>query len=158
MATLTISHYLYLDRDQRYGLHKGESVEVVGIAVPVWFKKGSTSEPAPELFCKYKLVNNKTGANIVRSTQGYTITMPHIELIGDEKKKEDPEFDKMYDDVLKAYQKKVGTSDRLLDVEDGGVESVEFRFYHKVEIDKKLHHVIHFVEIKPIDILVDTLS
>ena len=158
MATLTISHYLYLDRDQRYGLHNGNSIETTGIAVPVWFKKGNTSEPAPEIFCEYKLVNNKTGANIFRTTQGYTITMPHIELIGESKKSDDPEVEKMYDEVLKAYQKKVGTTDRLLDAEDGGVESVEFRYYHKVEIDNKLHHVIHFVEIKPIDILVDTLS
>jgi len=158
MATLTISHYLYLDRDQRYGLHNGNSIEVIGVAVPVWFKKGNTSEPAPEIFCKYKLVNNKTGGNIIRNNQGYTITMPHIELYGDDEKNDDLEVEKMYEEVLRAYQQKIGTSDRLLDIEDGGVESVEFRYYHKVEIDKKLHHVIHFVEIKPIDMLVDTID
>ena len=100
MATLTISHYLYLDRDQRYGLHNGNSIEVIGVAVPVWFKKGNTSEPAPEIFCKYKLVNNKTGGNIIRNNQGYTITMPHIELYGDDEKNDDLEVEKMYEEVL----------------------------------------------------------
>ena len=55
MATLTVSHYIYLSREQRYELNDGKDIEIVGICVPVWFQKGNTSEPAQEIFCKYKI-------------------------------------------------------------------------------------------------------
>ena len=51
MATLTISHHIYLTDEQRYKIHNGEYLSLQGIARPVWFYKGSTSEPAQEIFC-----------------------------------------------------------------------------------------------------------
>ena len=161
MATLTISHHIYIDRQQRHALHNGETLEVTGVAIPVWFQKGNTTEPAPELFCRYKLSNDRKGATIARTTTGFHINLPHLELLGDLKKQEDendPELDKMYDEVLKAYQRKYGTSEMLLDFEEGGIERSEFTYQYKVDIDNKLHYALHFVEIKPIEMLQDTLS
>ena len=57
MATLTISHYIYLTKEQRYALHERQPIEAIGISVPVWFNKGNTSEPAKEIFCKYQIAN-----------------------------------------------------------------------------------------------------
>lgn len=158
MAVLTMAHYLYLDRSQRYSLHEGKTLHVTGVCVPVWFQKGNTSEPAPEIFCKYIIANDKTGANINRTATGWHINMPHVELVGENAKSDDPEVEKMVEEILRDYHKRIGTSERLLDATDGGVEEVEFRYYHKMEIDKKLHHVIHFVEIKTLDLLLNTLS
>lgn len=161
MATLTISHHIYLDKNQRHTLHEGQSVEVTGVAVPVWFKKGNTTEPAPEIFCRYKLTNDRKGTMVIRTTTGFHINLPSLELLGElkkEKHEDGPEFDKLYEEVLKAYQKQYGTSEMLLDFEEGGMERSEFKYYNKVDIDNKLHYAVHFVEIKPIEILLDTLS
>lgn len=161
MATLTISHHIYLSREQRHALHDGNTIEVTGVAVPVWFQKGNTTEPAPEIFCRYKLTNDRKGTQVVRTTLGFHINLPALELLGELQNKrddDDPELEKMYQDVLKAYQRKYGTSEMLLDFEEGGIECSEFKYYHKVDIDQKLHYAVHFVEIKPVEILQDTLS
>ena len=57
MITLATSHNIYLTHEDRYALVKGQTVESVGVSVPVWFIKGTTSEPAVEVFCKYVLTN-----------------------------------------------------------------------------------------------------
>ena len=152
MATLTISHHIYLTDEQRYKIHNGESLSLQGIAIPVWFYKGSTSEPAQEIFCHYTLKNDKSGTNVTFSAKEgrFIVNMPHIEIISG-----DAKIDYNFKKVV---QNKVGTSDNLLDPKDGGTGFCEFKFYHKLEIDKKLHHLIHFVEIKPIDMLDDTLG
>lgn len=147
MATLTISHYIYLDRDQRYQLHAGTPVEVVGVSVPVWFHKGTTSEPAQELFCKYKLTNEAGNKAIMPTEEGYSVNLP-------QKDKDSPE-DKETQEAVAMLQ---GTSERLLDIKDGGSEMLEFRQYNKVHKDKHEFNVVHFVEIKPDELLSDTLS
>lgn len=149
MATLTVSHYIYLNRDQRYKLHAGESLEVVGISIPVWFDRGNTSEPAREVFCKYRLTNEPINKAIVPSEEGYTINLPQKLELG----KED-----VPTEVQQAAALQLGTSERLLDVADGGSEWLEFRQYNKVHQDKHHFNVVHFVEIKPDELLVDSLS
>lgn len=147
MATLTISHYIYLNRDQRYQLHAGESLEIVGVSVPVWFHKGTTSEPAQELFCKYKLTNEPGNKAIMPNEEGYSINLP-------QKDKDSPEDM----EAQQAIGMMLGTSERLLDIKDGGSEMLEFRQYNKVHKDKYAFNVVHFVEIKPDELLKDTLS
>lgn len=148
MSTLTVSHYIYLSKEQRYHLHQGKNIETVGICIPVWFQKGNTSEPAQEVFCKYIISNDKKGTLVSYTDTGYQINMPSVVI-------SDGDID---ESVKKAVQMKLGTSDRLLDQEDGGVEWCEFRFYQKINIDKKEYYNIHFVEIKPIEILQDTIG
>ena len=152
MTTLTISHHIYLTNEQRYKIHEGEPLSLDGVAIPVWFYKGNTSEPAQEIFCHYLLKNDKTGTSITfNAKEGkFIVNMPHVEIISN-----DSEVDQNFKKVV---QSKVGTSDNLLEIKDGGTGFCEFKFYQKFEIDKKLHHLIHFVEIKPIDILTDTLG
>jgi hypothetical protein len=139
MATLTVSHYIYLTRDQRYRLHSGEALEVVGISVPVWFDKGTTSEPAREIFCKYKLTNNPANKAITPYKEGYNINLPQ---------KTDSA----------SPQKIMTSSKKMLDINDGGSESLEFRQYNVIHTEENKFNVVHFVEIKPEELLKNTLS
>lgn len=149
MATLTISHYIYLRREERYKLHNGESLEITGISVPVWFHRGNTSEPAKEIFCKYKLTNEPTNKIIVSTEEGYQINLPQkLELGGENVPKE----------VQDVVSVKLGTSERLLDTKDGGSELLEFRQYNKIKKDIQEFNVVHFVEIKPYELLRDTMN
>lgn len=141
MATLTISHYVYLTKEQRYALHAGQEVEVVGVSVPVWFQKGTTSEPARELFCKYKLTNEKVNKVISQMEEGYVINLPQkTEATTDE------------------TPISSGQSDRLLDITDKGAEFLDFRQYNKVRQEHREFNVVHFVEIKRLETLMETLS
>jgi hypothetical protein len=149
MATLTISHYIYLNREQRYKVHSGESIEVIGISVPVWFHRGTTSEPAKEVFCKYKITNESTDKNILPTKEGYYINLPQ---------KTELEKNNLSEELKEITSIKMGTSDRLLDLKDGGTGWLEFRQYNKIEEGENKYNLIHFVEIKPDELLQDTMS
>ena len=149
MATLTVAHHINLTRQQRYDLHNGQEIDVIGVAIPVWFYKGNTSEPAQEIFCKYKIKNQKNGVNITRVEEGFEINMPHVDI---------HDYGDLNPDFVKQMQIKIGTTDCLLDLEENGKEEVYFKFYQKLEIEKKLHHLIHFVEIKTIEQLIDSTN
>jgi hypothetical protein len=129
MATLTVSHNIFLTRDERYRLHKGEKLIVTGVSVPVWFKKGSTSEPAQEVFCTYELTNEPGEKPISTIENGYLINLPQ------------------------KSEKSPASSIGLLDINDGGSEWVEFRQYNTVYRDGKKYNLVHFVEVKPIELL-----
>jgi hypothetical protein len=148
MATLTVSHHLYLTKEQRYELNQGKEIKTVGVCVPVWFQKGNTSEPAQEIFCKYKIYNPKNGANIKQDDEGFEIWMPSIN--------KDEEY--IEEEGKIAIQKKIGTSENLLDYKDGGTSKCDFKLYQKLLINDDLHHLVHFIEIKPIEILFDTMG
>lgn len=147
MATLTISHYIYLTKEERYKLHEGQPLEVIGVSVPVWFHKGTTSEPAQEMFCRYRLTNSQPNRAIIPFEEGYSINIPQ---------KLDVKAPAHIQEAMGSLE--IGTSERLLDSEDGGSEWLEFRQYNKIQKDKRTFNVVHFVEIKPVEVLVDTLS
>jgi hypothetical protein len=146
MATLTISHYIYLTKDERYKLHEGQPMEVVGVSVPVWFHKGSTTKPAQEMFVKYRLTNCLPNRAITAFEEGYCINLPQ---------KNDLTAPIQ---VQQAVGVEVGTSERLLNYKDGGSEYLEFRQYSKVQKHKRTFNVVHFVELKPVEDLLETLS
>ena len=149
MATLTVSHYIYLSREQRYKLHSGESLEVTGISVPVWFHRGTTSEPAKEMFCKYKLTNEAVNTAITTMDEGYNINMPQKFELGGEN---------VPAEVQEVVVVQLGTSEKLLDLQDGGSEWLEFRQYNKVQQGVHKFNIVHFVEIKPNELLQDTMN
>lgn len=143
MATLTISHFIYLTKEQRYALHERKSVEVVGVSIPVWFNKGNTSEPAKEVFCNYKITNDSMNRSAVPTKDGYNINIPqNVEVKTDEH-------------VTGTHFSK---SEQLLDFADGGVEFLEFKQYGKLTRNKQKFNVVHFFEIKTYEKLVGTLG
>jgi len=78
MLNLTIQHFIHLARDQRYALHEGIELVVVGVSIPVWFLDKVTSEPAKEVFCRYYLKNpNATRAAQLAGYQGNDFAFTH---------------------------------------------------------------------------------
>jgi hypothetical protein len=138
--TLTTSHNIFLDRQQRYDLFNGKEIEVVGVSVPVWYHQGKTSEPGNEVFCKYKLIPCEHKILIKHNSTGYEIYLP--------KKSFNPE-----DNVANPL-----TLKNILDHKDGGIEWIAFRQVGKAKKNKKPVGIVNFVEIKTIEELEKTIS
>lgn len=138
--TLTVSHNIFLDRNQRYDLFNGNKLEVVGVSIPVWYYKGKTSEPGNEVFCKYKIIPCEYKIFVKHYGEGYEIYLP--------KQSFNPEDNKSNPLTLK----------NILDHEDGGIEWIAFRQFGKASKNKKPVNIIHFVEIKTIEELEKTMS
>jgi hypothetical protein len=158
-TTLTISHSIYLTREQRYAWFNGENLEIVGVSVPVWSFKDITSEPAVEIFAKYKLINKQDRIYIQQNDEGYEVTIPQNPL---------EEYKPLPDDVWNSLSKEeqniwymsnepYPSIFNILDIKDGGSEWLAFRQYSKVKNSKKLLHLIHYVEIKPIEDLLRSI-
>lgn len=131
--TLTISHLIFLSREQRYALYAGQTLQVIGVSVPVWFCKDKTNEPANEVFCEYKIIPTDFSSNITSKSKAYEIEIP-LQEYNPERKESNPV-------VLK----------NILDFEDGGVEWVAFRQLSNITKNKKKVHVVQFLEIKPLE-------
>jgi hypothetical protein len=148
MPTLVIAHNIFLTREERYNLQKGEPLEVVGVNVPVWLHKKVSSDIPQEVFCKYRLYNEGKNKAIVVTSNGYTITIP----------KEKP---KEVENVPPAILEGLGIREGgtcLLDIKDGGSEWMEFKQYNKMIQKDKTFYIAHFVEIKPIEVLMETMA
>ena len=141
MGALIISHYIYLTKEERYSLHEGKPIETIGVNVPVWFEKGSTSEPAKEIFCKYVIENQTKDKTIKLLKHGYYLNLP-------QKTEEEKKF----------FLLQQNTSEKLLDVPDGGSEYLEYKHMGSIMRNNKEMLVIHFIELKPIEVLESTLS
>lgn len=159
-TTLTISHYLYLTKAERYAWHEGLPVEVVGVSIPVWFCKGVSSEPAVEVFAKYHLLQSTENIFIKHVEDGYDVIVPP---------KPQQEFVPLPDDMWKSlshedqekwYEANEPTPSlrMLLDIKDGGSKYLAFRQYSKVRKNKKVLNVVHFMEIKDMEDLMQTLT
>ena len=153
---LTISHNIFLNREERYNLFNGNSITVVGVSIPVWVKKGRLPHDAEEVFCEYRLHNNGKPKKIEPAPTGHIVTIPPPsnqywkELMSNDTWR-------MMDEDTKAkwYAKHVRPNpNQLLDLTDGGAGGY-LSFSHQTEV-KKIS-VLHFVEIKPIELLQESL-
>ncbi len=155
---LSVAHTVWLTREQRYALQKNEPVEVIGTSLPVWFHKGNTSEPAQELFCKYTVTTTEPHAYIQHRLEGYEINVPLSVMPPDVPQEfwdELSEQDK--EDFLRMNPSPGGAKD-LADPPDG-IKWFFFRQYTKVEKhDQTFIHLIHYIELRDIESLVETIS
>ncbi len=159
MVTLTISHNIFLSKQQRYSWYSGEEFEVIGTSTPVWFNQGKTSEPGQEVFTKYKLEMSDDHAFIKNTRNGYILTAapepikPNYTLTDDQWNKLSPEERQQWvlENEGKVYIK------NLLDIKDGGSAWMAFRQLNKIRRNKKYLNVIHFVEVKTIEDLMQSL-
>jgi hypothetical protein len=151
-VTITVMHNIFLTKEQRYNLADGKTVETIGVSVPVWFYRGITTEPAQEVFVKYRLTNKKTPVPITQSDEGYSINMPQAEehMV----KLADPSAE----NPMQGKKVDPPTAVMLKDIKDGGCGFLQFKQYTKVRKDKKTYNLLHFVEIKTIEDLEDTLE
>ena len=166
MLNLTIQHFIHLTKAQRYALHDGIQLVVVGISVPVWFLNKNTSEPAKEVFCQYYLQNTREDQPINIVQDGYEITLPYRqgqELLNEHGHRlSDEEWRKLNfaePDKLEAlYDKHVSeiSSEQLLDPPTGR-RCMTYREHNKVKHGDGDLIIIHYVNIMDIDQLMSTL-
>lgn len=130
---LTISHNLFVDRDQRYQIimEDDTSINITGISVPVWaFTKKSlgSNEPAEEILCDYK-ITNKSGSIIEPNDSGYTINIRSKNI-----------------------------RSKLFDRKDGGEGRLVFKHRNFVDFKGVSYKVIHYVTIQDLEVLHNTLT
>lgn len=163
MFILSILHNIFLTEEEARRLHEGKSIETVGVSIPVWSHLQNTSEPAEEVFCKYVLTNKNDEIESVEiEKDGYQINLPQeqpakpIPKISDEnwlKINMDP--DKRFEwqnNIVQTYSSK-----SLLPVKEGGSACLKFKKYNKVKRGDKNTSIIHMVEIKLMNDLLESL-
>lgn len=135
MLTLNVSHHIFLTKEQRYeiGLNRKE-VEVVGVSVPIWLYAGRTNEPGREVFCKYRIRITSEDIFVQTHDEGYIINLP---------------------EYLQDVDDPVGTM--LLDSEDGGRESVNYKEMSVVKKDGEKYTMINVVEISDYNNMVESI-
>jgi len=160
---LSVSHHIYLTESERYGLHHGATIQTVGVSIPVWFYKGTTSEPAVELFCDYTIVNRSADLSAVKTTEknGYYINIPQIPKdYKPPKKISDEEWRNLPPHKIKTYyqeNKRPLCSTRLLNPIDGGGAYLAWRMNDIIKKDKKTVYIQNFIQIRDVSELKDSL-
>ena len=149
MLNLTIHHNVHLTREERYALHDGGEVVVVGVSVPVWFSGKNTSEPGREVFCRYVLKNPRKETPIQILDDGYEVTIPYRE--GTKLKMSNEEWRTLcrenpakLEAIYKMQVPEVSSAN-LLDAADGGCGCLYYRENNKVQSGKHLIGIMHYV-------------
>ena len=137
---LFVSHHLYLTREERYAVDRGEEVEVIGSSVPVWYFKEKTSEPANEIFAKYKIIIGENKKVEINQDRTWTLEIP--------KKIKNEKFE----------PERVLTSKDLLDIKDGGVGEINFKILSKIQRKTRFINVFHTVNVSDINKLTESLE
>jgi hypothetical protein len=155
MKRLTVSHSVYLTRDEAYALYEGANIEVIGVSIPIWIIESKTTEPGIEVFAKYKIMNQNKGISVKYNAEGYEITLPkhHIQkghLIPEEIYNSLPEEDQL------KFQEPRLCIENLLDIPEGS-EWLAFRQFNNIQVEDKLADLVHYVEIKRINDLLETI-
>lgn len=146
--TLTILHQIYLTPEQREALvERRESVEVVGVSVPVWFESGNSSEPAQEVFVKYTLTNRLENHGVVTSKDGYTINLPQPKPT-----EQDAEIKQMFSNFDTPRPKIMPTRNLL---ESGWLI---FKQFQHVKQETRVLNVLHYIEMRDREYLEDSLT
>jgi hypothetical protein len=161
---LSISHNLFLTRQERYDWYNGKDLTVIGASCPVWFNAdrppgNQTSEPAIEVFCKYNLINRQENIYIRHTAEGYDVLVPKEPLT-----KATPPTDEIWKSMKPTekenwYRKNEPTPSihNLLDIKDGGSQWLAFRQYNKIKKGNRSLNLIHFFEIADWDEMLDSL-
>jgi hypothetical protein len=162
MLNLAIQHNIHLTREQRYMLHDGQTIDTIGVSVPVWFMQKKTSEPAKEVFCQYKLSNPKKDMPIQILEDGYEITLPYREgtelTISDEEWRylffnNQSRLDALYKNIIPEISSK-----HLLDVKDGGCGCLNYREHNKAKHGDRMMTIMHYICIESIEVLLENIT
>ena len=77
---LFVTHHIFLEKDQIETLLNKKEISAVGHCVSVWVnaKNGKTTEPAPEIFCNYKIHNSIEKHRTIEKVpkKGFEIYLP----------------------------------------------------------------------------------
>tara|TARA_Y100000034_G_scaffold133308_1_gene198422 strand:- start:1879 stop:2394 length:516 start_codon:yes stop_codon:yes gene_type:complete len=158
---LSISHHLFLTRDQRYKLRERNELDVVGVSVPVWFERGNTSEPAEEIFSKYVLKNEPGDYFIINHDYGYEINLPQLPEDFKVEDLSNDDYRKMSQDERDEWYKKNSRpicGENLLDYKDAGGMSLKWTMVSNLLRGGKKLTIYNHVSIDDMTRLTDTLT
>jgi hypothetical protein len=157
--TLSVVHQIFLNKEERYKLVKKHLVETIGVSIPIWSSNTFTTEPAEEIFCKYILMNDDNPTNIERFAEGYLINVPGKMKLprypSDEKWRAMSRQDQ--EDWYDKHDVPI-TIKHLLDIKDGGSEYLRFQLHNIMQYKEHLINVFHYIEIKDMELLKDSLT
>lgn len=157
---MSVSHHIFLTREERYKLANGESIETIGVSVPVWFYKQSTSEPANEVFCKYVLTNSPEDFPVTTLSSGYKINIPQIPKGCKSSRMPFEEWESLTLGEQEKWARNhivLPSGIDLLDPEDNGNSALVFKRYSKIKEGKKRINEIHIVEINALKMFYESL-
>jgi hypothetical protein len=128
---LTISHFVFLTREQRYALQVKETeIEVVGSSSPVWIHEGRhITRLAEEVFAKYTFRHcpEPEENTITIAPGGFMVKLsPHMPI-------------------------------HLTDVADGGSLSLIITHKNVMEYQDKMLPIVHFLNVEDMEVLESTL-
>ncbi len=163
MLTLSISHSIFLTLSQRYSLIDSQPVEIVAHNIPVWYFHGSTSEPAVEVFCKYKLLNDREKDYYVNfSGNSYEINLPNLpKEFKKARRLTNDEWRKLSKKQLDDWYSAAKTPPSVLDLQSeavGGSGYLHFKCFDKMKKNGRLISIVHNVEIDTMHNLVESLE
>jgi hypothetical protein len=143
---LSILHNIFLDEEQINSLSEKEEIEVIGVSLPVWYYKGNTSEPAEEVFCKYKITNKTVHKkeSITIFKNGYIINLPKI---SNNCEKESLEKEEKINEIEQVNIKDLISKEQII-----------FKQFNKKKQKGKLTNLIHVVKISKIEKLINSLT
>lgn len=163
LIVFTVSHNIFLTREERYLIHDGKSVETTGIAIINEFSsndKEEKQEILKEIFCKYVISYCKENVPVQITSEGFVVKIPHrpkktiVELT-------DEDFLKLnsreYNNLFKKNTSEI-SSKNLLDLKDGGDESLIYRERYKGVLGNKKILQTHHFQISDIGVLINSLT
>lgn len=156
MLILSIQHNIYLTREQRYGLHNQLDISITGISIPVWqFENNKTSEPAKEVFCIYNISNPKIDKPIKILKDGFNIYLPN-QIPTKNREISNEDWLKMSQEQREIYYTAMPremSSSSLLDIQDGGSETLIYKETNKVNYNEEIMQIVHYVNMWDIKFL-----
>ena len=166
MLNLTIQHFIHLTRTQRYAIHAGTQLVIMGVSIPVWFFNKNTSEPAKEIFCNYYIKTSREEQPICIMRDGYGISLPYRKgqkLLNDRGKPlSNVEWRKLNaanpDKLNDLYQKQVNEISSVLLLDPpAGTKYLSYREHDRAKQDDNELEIIHYVNIMDIEQLTESL-
>lgn len=156
MLVLSIMHNIFLSKEEIEKLIKDKEIETIGASLPVWYLKGNTSEPAEEVFCKYKLKisNKKEGVSVLKN--GYVI---NFQELPDDYKEPDlspEEIEAMTQEQFEEWQNK---NPKMANIKDllNEKEKATFRQFTKKKQSGYDTTLVHVVEVSKMEKLLKTI-
>jgi len=160
-TTLSIMHNIFLTKKERYALHEGKKIKTIGVSLPVWFHKGSTSEPAEEVFCKYAIINEAGIQPLQAKKSGYIINVPQLPEDYEPRSLSDEKWRKMSPKERATWynDNPVPTSSKnLLDLVDFGSQHLSFKITQDATESEAKFNILHFIIIQDQKVLEESLT
>lgn len=158
MLVLSILHNIFLSKEEVDSLFEKEEIETIGVSVPVWYFEGNTSEPAEEVFCKYKLILGDEKQSISIMKNGYCINLPNLPEDYQEKRLTEKQLIKMSEDDVEKWKEENPAYINVKELLKEDKQEIVFKHFLKKKYNKRMTNLIHTVEIAKLEKLVGSLT